>query len=194
MYRLLCAFTLLCSTSTFSQTLDGFMGIKFGSSPDSVKRVVLSKPGAQLNTEQSDEHTLLFKGLKFAGREVVMIGFKFNDNQFYGAMVAVKINSSTKIFELYKEIKSELNEKYFITTNDYEEYEYPYKKGDGLTEQAIQKTKANIHAYWEFKNVGSKSNYITLSASGFFIMLKYYNGALNTLAEKKEKAEKNKDY
>lgn len=195
MYKLFCVFVLFYSTSTFSQSLDGFMGIKFGSSAETVKKIILAKPNAELEKEYSKDNTLFFKGLTFAGREVLMIGFKFIDNKFYRAMVGFKLSSSSEIYEVYKEIKNDLNNKYFVTTDEQEEYESPYKKGDGLTEQAIQKSKAHIHAYWEFKNIGSQSNSIGLSISnGFLISLNYQNGALAKMAETKEKTEKNKDY
>lgn len=195
MYRLLCVFVLLCSTSLFSQSLDGFMEIKFGSSPETVKKIILAKPNAELEKEHTKDNTLFFKGLTFAGREVLMIGFKFIDNKFYDAIVGLRVTSSTKIYELYKEIKTELNNKYFVTTDEHEEYKSPYKKGDGLTEQAIQKGKANMYAYWKFKNGDLDTNYIGLGTSnGFFISLNYRNGVLAKLAEEKNKAEKNKDY
>lgn len=195
MCRLLFVFTFLCSTSLFSQTLDGVMGVKFGSSPETVKKVVLAKTGAKLFTGRTHEHMLFFEGFTFAGRKVALVAFSFINNQFHTAMIAFKPKNSATIIELYEELKNEINEKYFVTNMDYEEYKYPYEKGDGLAEYAIQADKANFSAYWEFKNLNSESDYINLKiSSDLRIDLTYQSGALIKLARDKQKQDNNKDY
>lgn len=181
------------------QILEAFLGIKFGSSLESVKEVMLAKPNCILDSENSDCNQLFFEGVKFAGREVLFISFKFIDDKFHTAYVLIRPKLESQTIDLYTEIKDEINTKYFITVEDYESYKTPYEKDDGYTETAIELGKASFSAYWKFKKLTSVyddlDNYITLGITeGLNIQICYQDGELINLAVEREKAKNSDDY
>lgn len=190
-------FLLFVSVKSFSQTLDGFFGMKFGSSMDSIKKVMLSKPGCKFDTKNSTDDCLIFDGLKFAGRDIGFMMFSFTNNKFHTSKVALISELESKTVDLYKEIKAELNEKYFTTKSDYEFYKSPYEKGDGYTESAIKLGKAEFSSYWEFKNPFSttEKNIISLVIKpSLTILIGYQDGILINEVVSKSKEKNFKDY
>jgi hypothetical protein len=176
------------------QKLEGFLGIKFGASTESVKDFMLAKPNCNLDLENSDNNQLFFEGAKFAGRDPLFILFKFVDNKFHTACVLIKPKLESQTIDLYNEIKDEINEKYYKTSEDYETYKYPYEKNDGHTETAIELGKASFSSYWKF-NASSKDNYIALSITeGLHIKISYQDGMLVQIAVERENAKNNDDY
>lgn len=188
---------LLVSVNSFSQTLDGFFGMKFGSSKESIKKIMLEKPGCNFDTKHSTEDILIFNGLKFAGRDIQFMLFSFTNNKFHTSRVVLVSELESKTVELYNEIKGELNEKYFTTKSDYEFYKSPYEKGDGYTESAIKLGKAEFSAFWKFKNPNSPEgqNIISLEINpSLSISLGYQDGVLIKEVVSKTKEKNYKDY
>ena len=103
---------IVFSLNTSSQTLDGFLGIPFGSSKEVVKKAMLLM-GSKLNLEGSDNDYLSFTGTNFAGRQTSSIGFRFVNNKFHTASVFIEPYSESQAVKLYKNIKAELTEKYY---------------------------------------------------------------------------------
>jgi len=189
---------LIVSTNSYSQSLDSFFGMKFGCSPDSVKKVMLAKPGTSL-MQGSRNDFLMFSGLKFAGRNTERISFSFINNKLHTGKVGFKSNLESKTLELYNEIKDELNQKYFKTKQDYEIYKYPFTKGDGHFETAVSSGKASIASFWEFKNPKAKvkedNNSISLQITEtFLIALCYQDGVLIGQAIDNDNKKNFKDY
>ncbi len=176
------------------QQLEGFLGIKFGTSSEDVKDFMFTKPNCTIDLENSDNNQLFFEGAKFAGREPLFILFKFVDNKFHTACVLIKPKLESQTIDLYNEIKNEVNEKYYKTEEDYETYKYPYEKNDGHTETAIELGKATFSAFWKF-NSSSDENYIALSITeGLHIKINYQDGSLVQIAVDREKAKNIDDY
>ena len=98
--------------------LDGFWEIKFGSSLEDAKKIMESKPGCVFR-ENGKENQLMCLGLKFAGKNTFAIRLDFWNNKFHTANVYFEPTESCNIIELYNEIKSGLNKKYFATPDDF---------------------------------------------------------------------------
>lgn len=197
MKKILFVALLFITNSIYSQTLDSFMGIKFGTSRDSVKKIMLSKQGCTLNKESSGDDFMAFQNVKFAGREALFISFKFVDNKFHTSSVLFTSTLESKAIELYNDIKDELNEKYYKTESDFETYKYPYEKDDGHVETAIKIGKATFSSFWGFKNSNDENitNYISLIISETLsIILSYQDSILLKIAIEREKQKNNADY
>jgi hypothetical protein len=200
MKNLLLSLMLILPTLCYGQTLEGFLGIKFGLSADSIKKVMLLKPGCKFDQDNSKKDLLVFKGITFAGREVQFVSFEFVNNKFYtGATVTTPSPNDFKILNLYKDIRSDLNTKYFNASKTVETYDSPYKKGDGNTETAIKLGKTNITSYWYFKNPKSNRkdivNSIVLSITyKMTIKIVYQDGVLNNEAVEMSKKKNVQDY
>jgi hypothetical protein len=190
---------LSISVLSYNQTLDGFYGFKFGLTYDSIKKAMLAKPGCKIDKENTTKNVLSFKGVSFANRDVQYISFEFTSDQFYIGTVAFKAASDFKIVNLYNDIQSELNAKYYKTTKVTETYNSPYKKGDNQTETAIKLGKTNFSSYWYFKNPKSTrkdvQNSIWLNISyKMLVKIVYQDGVLYQQAQELLKKKNIQDY
>jgi hypothetical protein len=159
--------------------LNGFLGIDFGVSQQILKEKFSSKTGGILDTENSDSETLFFNDANFAGRETELILFLFFKDKFCKASVIIRPKLESKIVEIYKQIKDEINEKYYVSETDYETYHYPYEEGDEMTETAISLGKAEFSCFWNFKNSDFLDNYISLAINeNMYISIDYEDGEL----------------
>jgi len=170
---------LLISTNIFGQKLDGFLDIKFGSSIDVVKKVMLARPGCFINEKRSDSSYLFFDGVSFGGRETLFISFKFLKNNFHTATVFIRPAFEQKTSDLYIDVKAELETKYFKSKKNPSP-----NKPFGLL--------------WDFKNTNSKADiYNTISldiTEAMNIELIYQDGVLVLPILKAQKAKNNSDY
>jgi hypothetical protein len=193
--------SLLLSFSTFcfSQSLEGFLGFKFGLDADSIKKVMLAKPGCKIDQENSKKDLLIFKGLKFGGRDAQFISFEFVNDKFHTGTVMINSAIDFKTVGLYNEIRTDLNTKYFNASKTVESYDLPYKKGDGNTEVAIKLGKANFSSFWYFKNPKSNKKDIvnSIAVSITFkmqIKIVYQDGVLYNEAQELMKKKNVQDY
>jgi hypothetical protein len=175
--------------------LDGFLGIEFGSSLEIVKEKFASKTGIILESVDDENDALFCNGAKFAGRETEMMLFLSFDNQFCKGVVYVKPSLESKVIDLYNQIRNEINQKYFKTDLDYEFYTSPYEKDDGYTESAISLGKADFSCYWNFENIGTIENTISLIISEKLeIVISYENGNLMKLLVERNQEKNSVDY
>lgn len=177
MMKFLLFAAVFVSTTIYGQNLDGIMNIKFGSSLGVVKKEMLARPGCFLNAERSDSNYLFFDGVSFGGRETLFVSFKFYKNHFYTASVYIRPAFEQKLADLYTDLKTELETKYFKAKD------YP---------------KVPLGLLWEFKNKNSKeniSNTIVLEVTETMnIKLTYQDGLLILPVLKAQKAKNNSDY
>lgn len=175
--------------------INGFLNISFGENQQKVSEKMNEKSGI-LDAENSDQNSLIFDNIKFAGHQTTFIAIHFLQDKFCRAMVFIKANLESRTIDLYKQIKKEINEKYYQTKNDFENYEYPYERYDGHTETAIALGKANFSTYWNFKNDESKEDdYISVKIDeNFNIIITYESGQLMKEFEDNKKQENYKDY
>jgi hypothetical protein len=168
---------LLLPISLFSQKLDGFWGIKFRSSTSFVISE-MSKKGYTKKSIDKDS-SIRFYNVVFAGRKADLVVFEFYKGKFYSASVLFKSELESETYNYYKLLKKDLNDKYFVTTRDVEDYKYPYEKGDGHWETALKLGKLDLMARWNFNTEGSEFNFITLMVlPSFYIGMKYSDGML----------------
>jgi len=197
--KIVCFLTsIILAFSSYSQTLEKFYGFRFGTTVDSVKKGMLSKPGCKIDPESSKD-LLIFSGVNFAGRDVLIICFAFVNNKLHTGSVYISPRLESGILDLYNQIRTELNEKYYFSTEFYESYKYPYEKEDGHTITAIKLGKAKFSTYWKFKNPKSESeedqNLISLRITeNLSVKIIYQDGVLINEAVDQQKKENYKDY
>ena len=167
---------LFISTNIYGQNLDGIMNVKFGSSVEVVKKEMLSRSGVTLD-DRSDTSYLLFKKVYFGGWETLFVSFKFYKNKFHTATVMIMPAFEQKLVDLYSQIKSELDTKYFNGKD------YP---------------NANVAYIWEFANPQSKGklkNSIIMSVTEYLnVELTYQDGLLAKPILEAKKAKDKSDY
>lgn len=188
---------MLCMfVSGYSQskdTLNGFFGCKFGSNKQTIKSIMTSKTGSKIYSE--NDNSIIFTGVKFAGHKANVIIFQFINNKLHTAKVLLSSTYESGVIDLYNDIKNGINEKYYVTDDDYERYDEPYYKDDGYTISAIKLGKANFSAYWDFSNPKSDkeedNNTISVEITqSLSVIISYQDGVLINEVIKKN----NKDY
>lgn len=175
--------------------INGFLNIPFGENQQKVIEMMNEKGGI-LSLENSNHNALIFDNIQFAGHPTTLIAINFLKEEFCRAMVFIKASLESRTIDLYKQIKEGINEKYYQTKNDFENYEYPFEKNDGHIETAITLGKAIFSAYWNFKNEESKEDdYISVKIDeNFQIIITYENGQLMKALVDSQKQENHKDY
>lgn len=175
--------------------INGFLNISFGENKQSTIEKIKERNGI-LDLDNSTDDSLIFDNLKFAGRETIFSAFHFIDDEFCRAMVFLKANLESRTIELYQQIKEEITQKYYITNQDFENYQYPYEKNDGHTETAISMGKASFSSFWRFKNdKATEDDYISIKIDeNFHIIVIYENGRLMNKYEINKNTNNFQDY
>lgn len=143
-----------------SQELTGFWGLKFGSSISQAENYMATKPGCVLGPVDGKDDLLMYKGGTFAGKDIDFIALQFYKGAFYSGVVFLTPATEERAIPIYKELKADLTAKYSAPQKDYENYKYPYEKGDGHELTAIKLEKLKLTSLWFFDNAS-----ITLSIS-----------------------------
>lgn len=133
-----------------TKPIEAFWGIKFGSSPDEAKKLVISK-GGKFEAPASKPDQLGFTGVVFTGRQTESLLLNFIDGKFYESSLKFPIADDAQVISLFNTIQKELDDVYGHSDIN-ASYEYPYKEGDGETVQAIKFGHATIFAKWTSSN------------------------------------------
>ncbi len=164
--------------------IEGFWGIKFGTTRDEAKKAILAK-GGTLNSGSSAA-LLSFSGVTFTQRRLTELQLKFTGGKFYEAVASYPAPDETQVLGTFNTIVSELNAVYGQAEIS-KSFEPPYADGDGYAVQAIKFGKATIMAIWKTVN----NNAIQLQIEKDLSMSLYYtDGTL----EKQKDTKKSTDY
>jgi hypothetical protein len=138
---------------------------------------------------------LILEGLRFAGRPVSFIRVSFFRDQFHTASIYYKPSLDAKTQELFDNIKTELNGKYFVTNSDYRLFKSPYSDGDGYEMSAVRQGLGTISAYWIFDRPDGYQNVISLKIDeDLYVVLAYQDGCLIKEQIEADKAKNVRDY
>lgn len=173
---------LLLVMFVFGDTLTGFWGIPFGSSTETVKKLMIAK-GGKFSQKNSTKTFLMFTDVRFAGRTPVAITFGMVNNKMHTARVYYTAEVPNLTLDLYQDIKGELNTRYFVSTADYANFKSPYSEGDGYEISAIKLGAASYSCYWFFTRPGEQdpevTNVLWLEIdTDLYVILGYQDGRL----------------
>lgn len=168
-------------------SLDGFLGIPFGSSIKEVTVKIEERQGV-LDIENSDNDSLIFNNVTFAGYKTELLLILFHEEEFAKALIYIKPKLESQVIGTYKSICDGLSDKYYITDKDFETYDYPYEENDGHTETGISLGKIDFSSFWNFSNSGNEDDYISvIITEDLEILITYENGYLAKLMSEKIK-------
>jgi hypothetical protein len=185
---------ILCFGQDSAKTMNSFLGVEFGSPISSVKQVMSEKSEANLDSKHSNKKVLFYDGVNVCGHKTLYVAFHFSREQFEGTTAEYSSSLEANIFDLYEEIKSDLNSKYYITKDDYRSFTYPYENGDGQETTAIKLGKAKILSVWKFpQNDGSENSIFLSITEEMCVRLLYNCGKLSDKSKDKVKKVKEKD-
>lgn len=165
--------------------LDKVLTIPFGSRKEIVKDIMKEKYKAYYVEYDSTDTILEFGSFYFAGRKADEAYFHFtNDNKFCRVNILFYYREGydlKKLIELYRIIKNEINNKYFVSYNDYIHFEPPAYEDDSWEsmEANFRKGLVNYICSWNFETENEEDNYITLKINkGEYIEISYEHGKL----------------
>ena len=179
----------------FSQTkkpIDGFLGIKFGSTQLAVITAVKAK-GGHLDKAYSNAKTLMFTNVKMGDRESKAFRITFVNGKAFEAEYIFAADDEAKIPEFYQDLADDLTGIYGtgeVTKN----YTSPYAEGENAGDDllGLSVDKIDFHTMWtDDKNNNSIVAYIN---SDMTVHLLYDDDALSKIYNNKEKAKNSSDY
>ena len=178
------------------QRLTNFLGIDFGTNKEIAKEKMLLREGVVFDNENSSDEALFFDGVKFGGRITSYVFLLFFNDKFTKSTVVIKPKLDAYTINTYKEIKEEINSKYYISNSDFETYNEPYYEGDGYTESGIQNGNVEFSCYWSFTDQNNgEDDYIVIRINeDMEITITYEDGDLSDELANKTKEKNNEDY
>lgn len=183
-----------------TDSLNGFLGIPFGSNKQQIKSTIQAKfPSAKIYEET--EKKIVYDNIQFAGKNCLAMYFALNSEGRLHTAVVLLDNQDHEAFSLYDAIVLDLDKKYHYHDSQYENWSYPYDKSDrdqhGITALKVHKLK--IMSFWNFAaadpNTTDDDNIIQVTITdGCNVKLSYQNGAMINEVVEKNNANNSKDY
>jgi hypothetical protein len=191
-----------CGISQTSQTsdspgvtakpIDGFLGIKFGSSKAAVTAAIKAR-GGQLDKLTGND-ILAFDDVKFGHRQVRLLIVRFVDDKAYEAAFSFVPSDDNHAIDYYESLVSDLSEVYGKGL-DVKKFTSPYEQGDGHETTALLIGAADYKTLWEASaNKNLIQATINKISSDLWIHLYYWDDKLSDEATAKQKAKDKSDY
>ena len=175
--------------------LDGFWGLKFGSSATESRKFIESKHTGTIDEKETNADVLTLMAPDFAGKTPTAMIFQFERDKFHTGIVFYTPTDDSKVLDLYSGLRSDLIDKYGKPANDLRVFEKPYSDGDGDETEAIKHGLATVAVMWLFDRADGLKNSITLEIRpSLAIALTYQDGKLIKEAVDAQKAKTIKDY
>ncbi|MES2275483.1 MAG: hypothetical protein V4592_05645 [Bacteroidota bacterium] len=129
-----------------NKPIDGFLGIKFGSSAAQVTEALKAK-SAVVNTGQTAE-SIGFSNVTLGGRKVSTLFVHFINDKAYEALFMFRPELETQSIEYYNSLVKDIDGVYGAG-KPYKDFKKPYADGDGYEITAIKTGNANYETSWE---------------------------------------------
>jgi hypothetical protein len=172
-----------------TKPIDGFLGIKFGSSAAQVTEALKAK-GAVVNANPTDQ-SVGFSNGSLGGRKTSALFVHFVNDQVYEAEFVFKPELEDKTIEYYNNLVTNVNDAYG-PGKPHKEFKQPYSDGDGYEITAIKTGNATYYTGWVDGNNNTVEISITTNAEkSLRVRIFYTNDKLYKLSQQQQK-EKNK--
>jgi len=191
MKKILLIALLLFPCFGFSQTtkpIEGFLGIKFGSSKADIVAAMKAK-GAIFATNSTDD-VLYFNNVSLGSRTTTAFGVRMLNNQAYEAVFMFKAEEGPKTIEYYNSLVNDISEIYG-QGKSVRKFRTTFSDGDGYELTAIQTGNADYYTLWTSDN----KNRISVEINSKLDVSVFYDDvALKDQATAKQKAKESSDY
>jgi hypothetical protein len=190
MKKTLLIILLLIPFFGFSQTttkpIDGFLGIKFGSTKIAVMAAMKAR-GAKLDPN-SDATNLAFTNISMAHRSTEVVIIRFVNGKAYEGDIFFTPADNDHAIAYYNDLVSDLNDSYG-KGQDSKKFTSPYADGDGHEVTALLIGAADYNTYWQAANSNTINASINKeSDTSLSVELTYQDDVLTQQAIDKQKA------
>ncbi|QKJ28483.1 hypothetical protein HQ865_01475 [Mucilaginibacter mali] len=183
---------LLCITfganAQSAKPIDGFLGIKFGSSSAQVIEAVKAKGGV-VNAGQTAT-TVAFSNLSLGGRKVALFYVNFVNDKAFEAVFNFRADLEAKTIDYYNALAKDINGVYG-EGKPYKDFKQPYSDGDGYEITAIKTGNATYETSWIDGENKAWISIVSYKDIPLVVRLIYSDGKL-IQAFKDQQKEKNK--
>jgi hypothetical protein len=183
--------TVCCKAQT-TKPIDGFLGIKFGSSPAQVIEALKAKGGI-VNTGQTP-FSISFSNVSLGSRKTAAVFVHFVNEQAFGATFVFKPELEAKTIEYYNALVKDISEVYG-QGKELKKFKQPYTEGDGYEITAIKTGNADYYTAWDEENGNEVLVVIAVTSTNELrVRLIYNHGKLRKLYEDQQKAKNKSEF
>jgi hypothetical protein len=184
-------FVTICCKAQTTKPIEGFLGIKFGSSSAQVIDALKAK-GATLNAGQTPQ-SIGFSNVSLGTRKARTFFAHFVNDQAYEAVFVFAPDMEAKAIEYFNSLVNDINEVYG-KSNASKKFKPPYEDGDGYEVTAIKTGNAEYRTEWK-----DGENYIVAAikpnpSGELCVRLYYVNGKLGKVYEDQQKAKNKSEF
>lgn len=131
-------------------TLKGYIGIKFGSSKEIVRKEINAK--RQFKPYKEDLNILSYTGGNYNGHKIIGTIFRFYNDKLHTVIIFLNVEDKATALDNYSIIVDELKTEHKIEPQNRDEYQFPYSEKDGYTLYGISKNNILIESLFTFKD------------------------------------------
>jgi len=177
---------ILTSLFTKAQTnkpIDGFLGIKFGSTAKQVTSVLTGK-GAIAETEEAKD-VLRFNNLSLGSRKLDDFYAYFINDKVFQAEFFFKSEPEAKTIEYFELLAQDITGVY--GKGEYSRiFKSPYKDGDGYEITALKSGNAEYYITWKDNNQNTIREEVNIIDDILYVKLSYQDKVLTRKAIAKQ--------
>jgi hypothetical protein len=175
----------------FSQTtkpIDGFLGIKFGSSKAIVLAAIKAKGGV-VDKANSNLTQIAFNNVKLGHRLTSGFLVRFVNDKACNALFVFSTTPEDKTIDYYNDLLNDINDIYGSGEST-KTFRTPFKDGDGYEITAIKEGDADYVTNW---NSGKNSIQMSINTD-LMVKLTYFDGVLTDMRDAQKKAKESSDF
>jgi hypothetical protein len=185
-------FIPFCGFSQTTKPIEGFLGIKFGSTKAAVMAAMKAK-GASLDKKNSDADDLYFEHASLGHRPIEFIEVRFVNDKVFEADLFFKPEDNNHALEYYNSLVDNINEIYG-KGDPTRNYTAPYKDGDGYEKDALLFGAADYFTFWKASNENNIMAKIKKIDTDLMVALIYQDDQLTNQAIAKQKSQDKGDF
>jgi len=175
--------------SQTTKPIEGFLGIKFGSSKAVVMAAMKAK-GAIFDKENSDKDDLGFSNVKLGTRDALIFLVKFVNDKAFEADYIFDPEVEAKVIGQYNDLVDDIARIYGPGKKT-KDYTSPYEEGDGYVLTGLGAGKVDFHTLWSDVNNNTIKASITIHMQ---VMLTYQDSVLTDEAISKQQDKEKSDF
>lgn len=173
--------------SQTTKPIDGFLGIKFGSSKADVIAAMKAKGGVL--EQGGTENRIFFDNIKLGHRDVDFVQVDLFGDKAYSASLAFKPENEASTLGFYDSLVSDISGAYGSGKPTIY-FKAPYKYGDGNETTALSLSEGDMYTDWH-SDAKTIEIYITTKLK---VVLLYMDDTLHAQAKAAEKAKEKSDF
>ncbi|MES2275481.1 MAG: hypothetical protein V4592_05635 [Bacteroidota bacterium] len=181
-------FVIFSAKAQTTKPIDGFLGIKFGSSAAQVTEALKAR-GATIKAGQTAA-SIGFLNLSLGNRKVATLYVHFVNDKAFEALFMFMPELEAQTIDYYNALVKDI-EGVYGAGKPYKNFKQPYTDGDGYEITAIKTGNANYETSWDSGDNTAWVSIVTNKDIPLIVRLVYSDSKLSQLYKDQQK-EKNK--